>query len=46
MNYNTVFIIGNGTSRKSIDLEKLRKHGIIIGSNALYRDFTPDYLGV
>lgn len=39
-----VFIIGNGPSRKAIDLESLRPHGIIWGCNALYRDFAPDYL--
>ena len=38
------FIIGNGTSRKSFDLESLRGKGTIFGCNALYRDFTPDYL--
>ena len=36
------FIIGNGVSRKSIDLERL--NGITYGCNAIYRDFTPDYL--
>jgi hypothetical protein len=39
-----VFLIGNGTSRKDFDLEKLRGHGTIIGCNALYRDFSPDLL--
>ena len=39
-----VFCIGNGESRKSFDLEKLRPHGKIYGCNALYRDFTPDHL--
>lgn len=39
---NTAFIIGNGVSRKSIDLERL--NGITYGCNAIYRDFTPDYL--
>ena len=37
-----VFAIGNGESRKSIDLNELRPHGIIYGCNALYRDFQPD----
>lgn len=36
------FIIGNGVSRKSIDLTRL--NGITYGCNAIYRDFTPDYL--
>ena len=39
-----VFCIGNGESRKVLDLEKLRPHGKIYGCNALYRDFTPDVL--
>jgi len=38
------FIIGNGPSRKAIDLKDLRPHGTIWGCNALYRDFAPDYL--
>src|SRR5210317_667803 len=39
-----VFCIGNGESRRSIDLKQLREHGKIYGCNALYRDFTPDVL--
>ena len=39
-----VFCIGNGTSRKNFNLEKLRLHGKIYGCNALYRTFTPDVL--
>jgi hypothetical protein len=39
-----VFCIGNGESRKSLDLNKLKNHGKIYGCNALYRDFTPDVL--
>jgi hypothetical protein len=38
------FVIGNGVSRKPIDLHKLRSRGIIYGCNALYRDFIPHYL--
>jgi hypothetical protein len=38
------FIVGNGLSRKSIDLNLLKGKGIIYGCNALYRDFTPDVL--
>lgn len=41
---DTVFLIGNGESRKHFDLEKLRGKGTIIGCNALYRDFVPDIL--
>jgi hypothetical protein len=38
------FVIGNGISRKDIDLDLLRGKGITYGCNALYRDFTPDVL--
>jgi hypothetical protein len=38
------FVIGNGTSRSSIDLQKLKNQGTIYGCNALYREFTPDFL--
>jgi len=41
---DTVFLIGNGTSRNHFDLERLRGRGTIIGCNALYRDFAPDLL--
>jgi len=41
---NTVFLIGNGSSRKNFDLNLLKGKGTIIGCNALYRDFTPDIL--
>ena len=40
----TAFIIGNGTSRKPVDLNKLVGKGIF-GCNALYREFKNyDYL--
>lgn len=39
---NSIFIIGNGLSRKDIDLSTL--DGLTIGCNAIYRDFTPDLL--
>ena len=39
-----VFALGNGESRKTIDLNELREFGIIYGCNALYRDFKPDAL--
>lgn len=38
------FVIGNGTSRKSIDLQQLKSQGTIYGCNAIYREFIPDYL--
>jgi len=39
------FVIGNGESRRGIDLNKLHERGKTFGCNALYRDFAPDYLG-
>lgn len=41
---STAFVLGNGRSRLSIDLESLRRHGKIYGCNGLYREFTPDVL--
>lgn len=38
------YVLGNGPSRAYLDLNELQKDGIIYGCNALYRDFTPDYL--
>jgi hypothetical protein len=38
------FIIGNGPSRKVVNLEVLKQKGIVWGCNALYRDFNPHYL--
>ncbi len=38
------FVIGNGKSRKPINLHKLKPLGTIYGCNALYREFDPDYL--
>jgi len=38
------FILGNGVSRKNIDLTKLSYYGETFGCNALYRDFLPNNL--
>ena len=38
------FVIGNGTSRQSIDLNKLKQFGKIYACNAVYREFDPDFL--
>lgn len=39
------FVLGNGTSRLQIkDLNELKSKGPVFGCNALYREFTPDYL--
>lgn len=41
---NIGFVIGNGESRKSIDLKKLQSYGKTYGCNAIYRDHSPSYL--
>ena len=38
------FVLGNGTSRQSVDLNQLKTKGTVYGCNALYREFDPDYL--
>jgi hypothetical protein len=38
------FVLGNGLSRKDIDLFALQRLGKIYGCNALHREFTPDVL--
>ena len=38
----TAYIIGNGPSRKGLDLNTL--DGTIFGCNALFRDYPADYL--
>ena len=38
------YCIGNGPSRKNIDLNKLKATGQTYGCNALYRDFLPDFI--
>ena len=38
------FVLGNGTSRKSINLSELKQYGSVYGCNAIYREFLPDYL--
>jgi hypothetical protein len=43
-NFITSFVIGNGTSRASINLNLLKGYGKIYGCNALYRTFASDYL--
>ena len=41
---SNAFVLGNGTSRKSIDPNNLKEYGKVYGCNALYRTFQPDYL--
>lgn len=38
------FVLGNGKSRSCLNLQNLVSRGRIYGCNALYREFTPDYL--
>jgi hypothetical protein len=40
----TAFVLGNGVSRKVLNLNQLRQHGKIYGCNALHREFVPDVL--
>ena len=37
-------VIGNGESRKNIDLEQFRNSHIFIGCNAIYRDYDVDHI--
>ena len=41
---NVAFVLGNGVSRRSIELEPLKSQGTVYGCNALYREFDPNYL--
>lgn len=38
------FVLGNGVSRRNIELARLKQLGSVYGCNALYRDFVPDCL--
>ena len=40
----TAFVIGNGTSRKNIPLQKLKNLGSLYGCNGLYREMELDVL--
>jgi len=42
--FGTAFVLGNGISRQSINITSLEPHGMIYGCNALYREYSPDYL--
>jgi hypothetical protein len=41
---SAAFVLGNGVSRLSVDLNQLKQRGRIYGCNALYREFVPDVL--
>ena len=38
------YILGNGPSRKELDLDTLKSNGTVYGCNALYRDWSPNYI--
>ena len=38
------FVLGNGVSRQSVDLNQLKTLGKVYGCNAIYREFEPDVL--
>ena len=38
------FVLGNGISRKQVDLNLLKTLGRVYGCNAIYREFIPDVL--
>jgi hypothetical protein len=40
----TAFVLGNGVSRRGIDVHDLLRHGAVYGCNALYRTSTPTVL--
>jgi len=42
--HQVAFVLGNGNSRRNIVLEELSNVGVIYGCNALYREFSPEYL--
>ena len=44
MKSNKALVIGNGESRRSIDLEDYRKDHILVGCNAIHRDLEVDHL--
>lgn len=41
---NLAFVLGNGKSRARLDLQQLKGRGTIVGCNAIYREFDPDFL--
>ena len=41
---SSLFVLGNGESRKNISIDNLKSHGKVYGCNAIYRDHTVDGL--
>ena len=44
MNKSIAYAIGNGISRREIDVTLLRPRGTVYACNAIYREYTPDIL--
>lgn len=42
--HNAAFVLGNGTSRRSLNHNNLLDKGIVYACNAMYREFEPHYL--
>ncbi len=42
--YGIAFVLGNGESRKGIQIEDLKQHGKVFACNGVYREDTPDFL--
>jgi len=38
------FVLGNGESRRGIDIDDLKKHGTVFACNGVYRTHRPDFL--
>ncbi len=38
------FAVGNGTSRKDYDLNRLNDHGLTVGCNRVFKVWDPDYI--
>ena len=41
---NTAFVLGNGESRRGIDIDDLKQQGKVFACNAVYRTHRPDFL--
>ena len=41
---STAFVLGNGESRKGIDINDLKEKGTVFACNAVYRTHRPDFL--
>ena len=41
---NIAFVLGNGESRKGIQISDLKQHGTVFACNGVYRTDRPDFL--